>query len=446
MSGRLTTAVVLATAAVLTATGNATAAPADPDPTGSAYTGTLDPESPTDPTADRFGRADDATADPFGPAADPADPLAPAEDAAVPSAGAGPGLGRLLADLQRLYQEAEEATETFNGTEEKLKVQRVEVRRVSGALGRARVALADSRRAAGQLAREQYKGRGDYAYSSFVRLLTSSDPEHALMQGHTLRRAAAARAVKVARLETDEKKADALATKARGALDKQQTLATKQKKARDAVRARLKRVEALLASLTASELAELAQLENRTADRAQRKLLGSGALGAYGPGGARASRAPSREGDRALTYATRQIGKPYVWGAEGPGSFDCSGLTQQAWAAAGRTIPRTSQEQWRLLPRVPLSALRPGDLVIYFPKATHVAIYLGNGQVVQAPRPGGHVKVSPLAANPVLGAVRPDPKLAPLRSYTPPELPSRAAGPADGDGSDAGYSSESAPG
>ncbi|WP_338103837.1 C40 family peptidase, partial [Streptomyces rhizosphaericus] len=69
---------------------------------------------------------------------------------------------------------------------------------------------------------------------------------------------------------------------------------------------------------------------------------------------------------RALAYALNQIGKPYVWGAEGPNSFDCSGLTSSAWAYAGRTIPRTSQEQWRQLPRVPLNQLRPGDLVIYY--------------------------------------------------------------------------------
>ncbi|MCX5204240.1 C40 family peptidase [Streptomyces sp. NBC_00237] len=350
------------------------------------------------------------------------------------------GIGQLLTDLQRLYQQTEEATEAFNATAEKLTTQRTELARINGQLSRARVTLAEGKRAAGQLAREQYKGRGDYAYSSLVTLLTSSDPDHALAQGHTLRRAAAARALKVTRWQSDEKKADALATRARAALDTQQTLAVKQKKARDAVQARLKQVEATLAALTADELASLAALESRTTERAQRDLIGSGA---FGPGGVRASRAPSREGDRALAYATRQLGKPYVWGAEGPDTFDCSGLTQQAWAAAGRTIPRTSQEQWAELPRVPLSALRPGDLVVYFPKATHVAIYLGNGQVVQAPRPGAHVKVSPIASNPVLGAVRPDPALAPLSSYVPPDLPTGRD--VEGNESDAGYGAQNAP-
>jgi cell wall-associated NlpC family hydrolase len=71
-------------------------------------------------------------------------------------------------------------------------------------------------------------------------------------------------------------------------------------------------------------------------------------------------------------------------------------------------IPRTSEEQWALLPRIPLKELRPGDLVVYFPDATHVGMYLGKGKIVQAPRTGEKIKVSPIASNPILGAVRPD--------------------------------------
>ncbi|MBB6437552.1 C40 family peptidase [Streptomyces candidus] len=415
MSGKFGTAVgLVAAATVLAVTGSASAAPDDPVDHG---TESVQAGETTD-----AGETLDAGGTPVG-------------------ADRTEGVGKLLADLQKLYREAEEASEAFNATEEKLKVQRKEVTRVGAELGKVRTALAESRRAAGHLAREQYKGRSDYAYSSLVRLLTARDPEHALMQGHTLRRAAAARAVKVARLEGREKRADELATKARGALDVQQTLAARQKKQRDAVQGRLKRVEGLLASLSDEELTALARLEERAVGRAQQELVGSGA---FGPGGVRAGRTPSRQGAQALAYGTRQLGKPYVWGAEGPGAFDCSGLTQQAWAAAGRTIPRTSQEQWRYLPRVPLSRLRPGDLVVYFPKATHVAIYLGNGQVVQAPRPGARVKVSPIASNPVLGAVRPDPALPSLPSYVPPDLP--VVTDDAGNESDAGYGSEEAPG
>ncbi|ARX86404.1 hypothetical protein SMD44_05875 [Streptomyces alboflavus] len=98
---------------------------------------------------------------------------------------------------------------------------------------------------------------------------------------------------------------------------------------------------------------------------------------------------------------------------------------------AGHGIPRTSQQQWARLPRVPLRDLRPGDLVVYFPRATHVALYLGRGKVVHAPRPGARVKVSPLAANPVLGAVRPDPRATPVSDYRPPRLPAGATKGAD---------------
>ena len=72
--------------------------------------------------------------------------------------------------------------------------------------------------------------------------------------------------------------------------------------------------------------------------------------------------------------------------------------------------------------------------MVYFPKATHVALYIGDGMVVQAPRPGATVKVSPLASNPLLGAVRPDPESEPLSTYTPPDLPEVASS-----GDDTGY-------
>ncbi|WP_028813248.1 C40 family peptidase [Streptomyces flavidovirens] len=369
----------------------------------------------------------------------PLPPSPPSPAPAPPVVLRAPGkatVAELLTELQRLYQRAEEASETYKATEESVKKQLGEVKRVTAGLSRARIALAESRGAAGRLAREQYQGLS--GLSPYLRLLLARDPQHALTQGHVLQRAADVRAATIARLERGERRADELATRERSALDKQQTLARKQKRQRDAVRARLGEVEALLASLTEEQLTGLARLEERRTGAAQRDLLASGALGS--PGSA-AVRAPSRLGDRALEYAVRQIGKPYVWGAEGPGSFDCSGLTSQAWAHAERAIPRTSQEQWRQLPKVALPDLRPGDLVIYFPKATHVAIYLGKGLVVQAPRPGSRVKVSPIAANPLLGAVRPDPQLNPLPSYTPPKLPRGASA-----GADRGYGEESAPG
>ncbi|WP_307131476.1 C40 family peptidase [Streptomyces aurantiacus] len=349
---------------------------------------------------------------------------APAPAAAAPDPGER-SVGALLTDLQRLYREAEEATETYNATEERLKRQRSEVAKLNRRLAAARLSLRDSRGAAGRLARQQYQGRSEI--SSYVRLLLARDPQHALDQGQVIRQVSKERAGTVRRLAGNERKTDELARRARAALDSRLTLAERQKKDRDLVRKRLKGVEELLASLTEEQLSQVAELEKSGVAEAQEKLVASGALSS--------TRRPSREGGEALRYAVEQIGKPYEWGAEGPDSYDCSGLTSQAWDSAGRAIPRTSQEQWAKLPRVELGELRPGDLVVYFPEATHVAMYLGDGRVVQAPRPGAKVKVSPLAANPVLGAVRPDPLARPLRRYTPPRLPEGAT-----TGSDEGYS------
>ncbi|MCM2411744.1 C40 family peptidase [Streptomyces sp. RKAG290] len=352
-----------------------------------------------------------------------------AEGAAAPEA-AGTGVASLLGRLQKLYQQAEEATETYNGTAAELKKRTAEAKRLDAALVTARLSLARSRDDAGRLAREQYQGRSDF--SSYLQLLLGRDPAQALDQGQVIQRLAAGRVATVKRFSGAEKRADELARESRKVLDRQQVLAARQKKERDAVHKRLKDVEAMLAALSVDQLADVSSLERKGTEKAQGALVASGALSSARP--------PSEEGGEAVRYAIGQIGKPYVWGAEGPGSFDCSGLTSQAWASAGRTIPRTSQEQWRQLRKVAVSALRPGDLVIYFPKATHVALYIGNGLVVQAPRPGSQVKVSPLASNPLLGAVRPDPESAPLSTYQAPELPQDAS-----DGSDEGYGESSSP-
>ncbi|MEU6387008.1 NlpC/P60 family protein [Streptomyces bauhiniae] len=305
----------------------------------------------------------------------------------------------LLTDLQQLYRQTEQATETYNATAEKLTAQRAEVKRLDGELAEARLALKGSQGDAGRLAREQYQNSSDF--SVYVRVFLARDPQQALDEGHVIGRVAGERAATLDRLTGAEKRADGLATSARTALDTQLTLAGKQKKQRDDVTKRLAEVERLLASLTPDQQTELSRLEQDGVTEAQRRLIASGTLGDD-------DRPATAEGGKAVRYALDQLGKPYLWGATGPASFDCSGLTSRAWARAGTPIPRTSQEQWARLPHVPLNALRPGDLVIYFPEATHVALYLGDGKVVQAPRTGDTVKISPIAANPVLGAVRPD--------------------------------------
>ncbi|WP_149179430.1 C40 family peptidase [Streptomyces sp. TRM49041] len=354
------------------------------------------------------------TPEPASPEPTPEPALAePTPEAAPePASGSGASLSELLTRLRQLYRDAEAAGETYNAAQEELKAQTAEARRLGGDLARTRDALADARAVAGRLARAQYQGRSDL--SPTLRLLFARDPRHALDQGQVFRRAARERAAAVARLESGETRADAVATAARRALDRHQTLIATRQAARDSALARLRQVEEVLAGLSSEQLAELAALERARTAEAQRDLEATGA-----PVG---QRAPSREGAEAVAYATEQLGKPYELGAAGPDSFDDSGLTSRAWATTGRRVPRTSQGQWRTLPKVPLRSLRPGDLVVYYPEATHVALYMGDGRVVHAPRPGAPVTVSPLAAHPVLGAVRPDTGTRALPSYTPPPL------------------------
>ncbi|MEV0691849.1 C40 family peptidase [Streptomyces sp. NPDC050388] len=376
---------------------------------------------PPGSTAVRLPRGDDGALEP------------PAGTAAEPRKRS---VAELLTDLQRLYHAVGKATAAYEATRERLTRQRAETRRLESALARARLSLRHSRGTAGRLARHQYQN--STGISPYVRLLLARDPQHALDQGHVIGRLARNRADAVGRLTGSEKRADELARRARRALDDRLALTERRGKERDAVRERLGEVEKLLASLSPEELAALAERERAEVARDQAEFLASGALGAPGaPGG---GRTPSAAGEQAVRYAVEQIGKPYEWGAEGPGAYDCSGLTSGAWGAAGTPVPRTSQEQWARLERVALDELRPGDLVVYFPEATHVALYLGDGMVVQAPRPGARVKVSPIAANPVLGAVRPDPGGEPLRRYVPPELPEGAT-----EGPDQGYARAYAP-
>ncbi|HEY0486432.1 MAG TPA: NlpC/P60 family protein [Mycobacteriales bacterium] len=114
----------------------------------------------------------------------------------------------------------------------------------------------------------------------------------------------------------------------------------------------------------------------------------------------------SRAG-RVLRYAYDQLGKPYVFGAAGPGSFDCSGLTLAAYERVGVSLPHSARRQFAMGPQVPRSDLMPGDLVYFYSDLHHVGIYIGNNKVIHAPQPGESVKISDLSVFPFAGASRP---------------------------------------
>ncbi|MGZ6792843.1 MAG: C40 family peptidase, partial [Mycobacteriales bacterium] len=119
-----------------------------------------------------------------------------------------------------------------------------------------------------------------------------------------------------------------------------------------------------------------------------------------------------------LAFASAQLGKPYQWGATGPGSYDCSGLTQGAYAAAGVRLPRVASDQWYSGPHVALGDLQPGDLLFWADDLNdpatihHVALYAGNGLMIAAPHTGDVVKVQPVYLDGYFGATRPGAALA----------------------------------
>lgn len=101
------------------------------------------------------------------------------------------------------------------------------------------------------------------------------------------------------------------------------------------------------------------------------------------------------------------MGKPYVWGATGPDSYDCSGLTQAAWKAAGISLPRTTWDQVKVGTTVTTANAQPGDLVFFYDDISHVGIYIGDGKMIHAPKPGANVRVESIYYMPIHSVVRP---------------------------------------
>jgi peptidoglycan DL-endopeptidase CwlO len=352
-------------------------------------------------------------------AADPAPPATSAPDPSAtpdPSTTADPAsLPDLLGQLQSLYQQTESATEAYNKAKETADQQRAKAEALDTQLAAQRSAVVAGRDQVGLMARQLYRTGG---VSPYLSMLGGQSPQDFFGILHIAQRAVGHQQDVVDGLTTAETRLAALNAQAQRALDAAQVAQNKQAAQKTQVETRLRQVESLLAGLSGVQISELQALEKQGADKAQQEFMDSKPLGPDAAG-----RAPSATGDRAIGYAFQQLGKPYVWGAEGPGSFDCSGLTSQAWSHAGVGIPRTAEEQWARLPHVPLSLLRPGDLVVYFPGATHIALYIGDGLVIQAPHTGAVVTVSPIAVNPILGAVRPDLGAQPLADYRPRSIP-----------------------
>ena len=170
------------------------------------------------------------------------------------------------------------------------------------------------------------------------------------------------------------------------------------------------KASSLKAARQAALAAQAAQAAERAAAAAGRGPSGSSQV----PSWAWGSRASASQGDIAANWALTQLGKPYQWGGAGPGTYDCSGLTMMAWAHAGVQLLHYTGYQWQEGPHVPLSQLQRGDLLFYATNTSdpstihHVAIYIGNGMMVNAPYTGAFVRIDSIyAPGGLIGAVRP---------------------------------------
>ncbi|MET8014184.1 C40 family peptidase [Streptomyces sp. NPDC005271] len=327
---------------------------------------------------------------------------APGDPGPAPGSARGGSGGKSLDEVRRevegLYRKAESATDAYNLARENQTRQERAVVKIARAVVKARKEMAGLRQKAGAMARAQYRGGGMPAEA---RLLLNDDPGD-FLDGVTLaRKGQQVTHGLMSRLERTQAALDRYAKSASREWERLDRSRAKKAAAKKEITARLARAQRLESRLAKKERERLRWLEEEKARTAQNKWLDTGILRGLGADA-------TSSGRRAVGFARAQIGKSYVWGAVGPDTFDCSGLTQRAWAVGGRAIPRTSQEQWRLLPRVAAKDMRPGDLIIYFPDASHVGMYVGGGAIVHAPRPGRRITVAGAGSMPILGVVRPD--------------------------------------
>ncbi len=283
-----------------------------------------------------------------------------ASGAPQPSVGqAQQKLSKLISQDDKLGAQYDAALSSFSSANSKLK-------QVNGEMARDEKSFQSLRGQLSQIAATAYE-TGDT--TSVSAILTSANPQTVLQQASMLEHLsserisamnafiAAAQALRGAQLT---------AQRTQSAIAQQKDKLSSQKATLDA---NVSKQKALVASLTSA--------------------VEPGNSSSSTPSGPPPS--ASGQAGQAVQFAFDQIGKPYEWGATGPDAYDCSGLTQAAWNAAGVSIPRDTYGQYGSLPHVPQSDIQPGDLLFYDGEG-HVAIYAGGGQIIDAPQPGENVE------------------------------------------------------
>ncbi|WP_055491891.1 C40 family peptidase [Streptomyces sp. TP-A0356] len=308
---------------------------------------------------------------------------------AAPSAK--PSKDEVKSKVDELYQQAEQATEKYNGAKEKQDKLEKQISTLQDKVARGQDELNKLRDGIGTMASAQYRTG---SIDPSVQLFLSSNPDDYLDKASTLDQLSSQQ---VEALKKIQEKQRELAQERQEASDKLKDLAatrTELGKKKQEVQGKLADAQKLLNSLTAQERAALQADQNRASRASQRSVLG--------PSNAGTGRAAE-----AFSWAQGQLGKPYVYGATGLSSYDCSGLTSRAYGAAGVSIPRTSEEQANAGTRIYSEGdLKVGDLVFFYGDLHHVGLYAGNGTVLHAPHTGAVVRYESMGNMPFQFGVR----------------------------------------
>ncbi|MER5772073.1 NlpC/P60 family protein [Streptomyces sp. NPDC001985] len=286
------------------------------------------------------------------------------------------------AQIDRLYEEATQATEKYNGAKEAAGKLEKQVKSLQETAARKQDDLNGLRDRLGSIAGAQYRSGG---IDPSMELLLSSDPDRYLEKASALDRLGDRQAIELEQFQTQQRDLQQQRRQASEKLADLGDTRTELREKKNEIQGKLAEAQRLLNTLSAKERARIAEKEERADRASERTELGNEASG-------------SQRAASAFDAAKSRVGMPYVWGATGPGSFDCSGLTSWAFKQTNVSIPRTSQAQAQIGTRInSLSDLKPGDLIIMRTDLSHVGFYAGNGQILHSPKPGANVRYESIA-------------------------------------------------
>ncbi|MEU4197440.1 NlpC/P60 family protein [Kribbella sp. NPDC026611] len=305
---------------------------------------------------------------------------------------------RQVAELQH---QAEVAGENANDLRGQISASAARVKALQAGIAKQQAQVDGVKRQIGSLAVAGYQTSG---ISTTAQLLLSTNPDQFLSQASTAQAFAGQQNSALRRYQMAQGKLTDLQASEQSELAALQAVKAKQQTFITQINTNLDKAQSVVDKLSDAERKKLAEENKKDVEDAikQRPSRDSKRESQDLPNVPASGRAQV-----AVNTALAQLGDSYVWGADGPNTFDCSGLMMYAWGKAGVSLSHSSKVQATEGRRVSKSDLQPGDLVFYYSPITHVAMYLGNGRIIHAPRPGKSVEIAPMDEMPYNTAVRP---------------------------------------